>query len=845
MKNCFIFFFITITTVLSAQVPKQLYIANDDHTDYMWAGNENQYREAFIKMLDYYIAQSDSTASLPSPYQSRFNCDGSFWLWEYEKNKTSGEFLKLISKIKSGHISVPYNAVASCYGAAPAEGILRGMYYAGELERKYKITIDKAVAMENQTLPLGLGSLWAGAGAKFSWKGVCNCASKLTDLKKRDKEIYWYKGIDDSKVLMKWYSIPNDNQQLGGYSEARIPSRAVDQLDTLCHSAQHPYHIAGAFGFGWDDLKTTTAIFTKTAMEKTTAKRQVIVSNQSDFFNAFEAAYGNEIPSESLAYGNEWDVYSASMAEVSANIKRSVEKLRAAETMAVLVSITDKTFATHLSDIRKTAWMALGLYYEHNWTADGPVKRTDRAAWQRKIENQLSTYVDSLYALAQQRLGNYMKSSSKNMRFYVFNPLSWKRTDVADFPYSETANANVVDITTNKEVPSQSIIVHGKPHIRILATDIPSVGYKVFELRPGKPKSTAPAANYFGNVFENKFYKLTITNQGVITSLIDKGNGNKECAANVNGKYMNDLGSGNDNTGILTVEDVGPVSVTVVCKGKTPLLHATRITLFNTIPRIDIENKIMQNFGDVQSWSFSHTIPNAEVWHEEIGAILKAKPVSEGGHYASQNARMDWLSLNHFADITNNGYGITLSNADCAFMKLGNSALSDLDTQTAQVSVLAGGQVDGESLGILKQDRDSLFTQRFALGTHQTSFDAAASMRFSMEHQNPLVTGVVTGTQTIYHEKYYSFLSIDDTNVLVWSLKPAEDGIEKGIIARVWNFGSTISSGKISFKDDIASAKQTTHVETDKGNAAIEKGDLIEPIGHHQMKTFRINLKEE
>ena len=517
MKNCIVFFFITITTVLSAQVPKQLYIANDDHTDYMWACNENQYREAFINMLDYYIAQSDSTASLPSPYQSRFNCDGSFWLWEYEKNKTSGEFLKLISKIKSGHISVPYNAVASCYGAAPAEGILRGMYYAGELERKYKITIDKAVAMENQTLPLGLGSLWAGAGAKFSWKGVCNCASKLTDLKKRDKEIYWYKGIDDSKVLMKWYSIPNDNQQLGGYSEARIPSRAVDQLDTLCHSAQHPYHIAGAFGFGWDDLKTTTAIFTKTAMEKTTAKRQVIVSNQSDFFNAFEAAYGNEIPSESLAYGNEWDVYSASMAEVSANIKRSVEKLRAAETMAVLVSITDKTFATHLSDMRKTAWMALGLYYEHNWTADGPVKRTDRAAWQRKIENQLTIYVDSLYALAQQRLGNYMKSSSKNMRFYVFNPLSWKRTDVADFPYSETANANVVDITTNKEVPSQSIIVHGKPHIRILATDIPSVGYKVFELRPGKPKSTAPAANYFGNVFENKFYKLTITNQGVIT----------------------------------------------------------------------------------------------------------------------------------------------------------------------------------------------------------------------------------------------------------------------------------------------------------------------------------------
>ena len=43
-------------------------------------------------------------------------------------------------------------------------------------------------AMENQTLPGGLASLWAGAGARYSWRGVCGCASR-TDWGPRPREI--------------------------------------------------------------------------------------------------------------------------------------------------------------------------------------------------------------------------------------------------------------------------------------------------------------------------------------------------------------------------------------------------------------------------------------------------------------------------------------------------------------------------------------------------------------------------------------------------------------------------------------------------------------------------------
>ena len=185
---------LTLNNVNAQQ--KKIYIAADDHTDYMWSGDEKEYTEAFLKTLDYYINLNDSTANEPYPYQSKWNCDGSIWVYEYQKNRNPQQFAKLIGQIKSGKITVPLNTIASVHGIAPLEATLRDMYYAGSLERKYGLDLELAINMEDQVLPLGLSSLWAGAGAKYAWRGVCACATKVTGFKSRPNEIYWYTGTE-------------------------------------------------------------------------------------------------------------------------------------------------------------------------------------------------------------------------------------------------------------------------------------------------------------------------------------------------------------------------------------------------------------------------------------------------------------------------------------------------------------------------------------------------------------------------------------------------------------------------------------------------------------------------
>lgn len=817
---------------------KRIYIAPDDHTDYLWVADEETYRRVFVEMLDYYLNLTDATSNEPSIHQSRWNCDGSFWLWTYERNKPAADFQRLINRIRDGHISAPLNALVVCLGGAPAEAVIRGMYYAGSLERRFNLRFPVAVSMENATLAYGLPALWAGAGAKYSWKGVCGCASRTWywSAPERDHDIYWHVGPDGSRILMKWHAmLSKDNQSLGGYAEARHTPEVVEYVDANPEFIAHyPYRVIGAFGEGWDDIKTLTDEFVTVAKAKTNTTRSVIVSNQIDFFQDFETTYGADLPTLSLAYGNEWDLLCASMAEVSARVKRSLEKLRPAEALASLVSLYSPGFMADRSVARELAWMNFGLYWEHGWTADSGFREA-RRVWQRRLASEIEAYVDPLYTDARNALGQLIQTSGAS-RYFAFNPLSWSRTDFADLPYTAAGPVHVVDVGTEQEVPSQRVTVDGQTRLRILAEAVPPVGYKVYEVRSGEGNVFNQAASVDGQVIDNGFYRVTVADRGAITSLIDKTRQNREFARAIQGRVINDLGAG---AGTLQVENAGPVSVTLRATGTAPLNHTTRITLVRGSRRIDIRNEVTQNFADTFTWGFGFNLDNPDVWHEEVGAVVRAKLQPQGGHYSTRNARYDWLTLNHFASMGDGQVGVVLSNADCYFMQLGASQPQQLDVTTPQLSVLVGGQVDGPSLGLANQGGDSHFLQRFALQT-QNMFNPVEAMRFALEHQNPLVTGAVTGG-TALPATHYSLLQLSDPNALLWALKPADDS--SGLIVRLWNLGASPSSGDVTFTNrQVTSAQHVTHIETPLGPAPIRNGSLETALTAQQLKTYQVNL---
>jgi len=827
-------------TPRTTAAPHVIYLANDDHSDYMWSGNDVTYRGVFTNTLDYYMNQIEATAGNQPGLRGRFNCDGSIWVWEYERNRTRAQVDRLIGHIRAGDITVPLNGVVQLYGAMPAEAVIRGYLYAGQLERRFGMRFPLVIPMENQTLPGGVGSLWAGCGAKYAWKGICDCATRI-DATDRPREIYKFGGPDGQSVVLKWNSqLDFGSQSIGGYAEARDSWNAIDIMSSNSEFLDRwPYSVAAAFGYGWDDLASTTDELIEAAQDATDETRTVVVSNEIDFFEDFVARHGSELESFGGSFGNEWDLLTASMGEVTASARRGIEKLRTGEALACVALLNDSSFMDGRTSSRDSAMFSCGLYYEHSWT-DGPgVTNAERAAWQRKIEKAITGYADQLQADALLKIGSQISTPNWGERHYVFNPLSWKRTDVVDLTVSTAAPRYVVDVVTGAEVPSQTVTVDGQQRLRILASDIPSVGYKVFEIRSGTGQPFGNAATVALPTFENPYYRITVGTRGQITSLIDLKDGGRQLVPA--GASIHDLGDGN---GAVTVENAGPVSTTLrVTAGGSPA-HATRVTLYaSPLDRIDVEGRITQNFGGTEAWESRFDLPGGVWRHEEVGMIAKVARQSAGGDYADQNARTDWLTLNHFADFSQDTRGVTVSSWDSPFFSLGNSTPTTLDATSNQFRAVVGMQVDGSELGIDGQGGTSSFLNRYAFRTHGV-FNAAASMRFSLEHQNPLVSGRCTGSQwSPLPAGQFSVVSVDQQDVLLWAFKPAMDGTAMDVIARVWNLASAAQPVSLRLPGrSISNARRVTHIETDNGPTQYTGNGVFDDVTPQQMKSWRLRF---
>jgi alpha-mannosidase len=654
--------------------------------------------------------------------------------------------------------------------------------------------------------------------------------------------IYWWAGADGSRILMNWNVLTPGRELMGTYLEAGHLTKAIEYVEShAAFKAAYPYSVVGIFGKGGDDLETRTDEFVTVAKKQTTPERKIIVSNMVDFFEDFEKTYGATLPTFSAAFGNEWDLYPASVSELSARVRRSVEKLRAAEALASLVGVKQPNFLQGRREARDLAWMNLGIFWEHDWTADGLVARAERTAWGHKLADQIESYVDTLHSDAAAVLAGMIRTSPGSQRFYVFNPLGWTRSSAADVPYTGPLPIQVVDLTTGGETPSQMVsLPDGARVLRTLASDLPSVGYKVYEVQNGKGHDYSPAALVEGNVIENARYRVKVNGNGAIGSQLDKAQNNREFAAG----SLNDLGS---DRGRVEVENAGPVSVTLRATADEPLAHVSRITLFRDSGLIEIRNDINQNFDGTHTWGFNFKLTAPDVWHEESGAVIRARTLADGGHYSPTMSCLEWLTLNHFADMSGeDGTGVTLSSSDLAFMKLGGSCTVDgqprLDTQTAHIQVLAGGQIDGSSLGIRKEGEDTHFLQRFGLRVHQ-GFNATQAMKFALEHQNPPVAAWLLGG-TAYPKKSCSLLSISNPDLLLWALKPADDGVEKGLILRTWNLSTSPQPYSVSLTGGIASGVRASHIETDIAPLVVNNGAVDSRAERSQIQTLRLIPRE-
>lgn len=124
--------------------------------------------------------------------------------------------------------------------------------------------------------------------------------------------------------------------------------------------------------------------------------------------------------------------------------------------------------------------------------------------------------------------GRINTSAVKGQPVIVFNPLSWDRTDIVKvkLPDGNPAEYSVYDMN-GREIPSQ-IVNNGvlSREILFVASGVPSLGYRVYDLRPGKSNVNSADLMVNDTTLENHFYKVTVDpDSGWVKSIFDRKNG--------------------------------------------------------------------------------------------------------------------------------------------------------------------------------------------------------------------------------------------------------------------------------------------------------------------------------
>jgi alpha-mannosidase len=822
-----------VPTPASAQ---SIYLANDDHTDYGWNATTDAYEAAMLSELDFYLGRVAATAADPPDEQARFAADCWYYLWLYQHHRSPQQFQALIDAIASGHITVPLNPFVTLYGSLPTEAAIRAGYYPGQLERRYPIAFTLAQQIEDQTNPWGIASLWVGSGARYSWKGICACRSDAP-YQQHQTDVFRWQGPDGNDLLMKWYTFA-DNRSYGGYAEALM------NLSPTAMQAAHDRFSAGGlptglFGYGWDEVGLETDAIVDAVRSWNDGHPngpRAVVSNIVDYFGDV-ATQRDDLPVLRGGWGNEWDLWPATLADRTARLRRAVEQVRTGEALAAIAYADGNTALWDSErDALADAWLDYFKYFEHSW-ADGGVGLPYLIGNKAKWEEHFVAAVQEFDGVAADAFAASFATPDEN-RFVVFNPLAFPRTEYADLPIDGAGPFTVTDVDSGAVVPSQVIERDGARSLRILARSVPSLGYRVFRYVPGGVAGAGcctvlPAMRSI----ESDRYRIIAGVQGQLTSVIDKTTGDQQLAAAAG---LNVFGGG--TVGMATAENVGPVSATLRLDiaGSPP--RRVRITLARELDRVEVEDEILAGVNGPAHYRFAFNLTDPQIRCEEVGAIARPGLAQQNGDFLP-GTRADYMTLNHFVDLADElgGYHVTLSSRDAFAVRIGNSTPSAFDLPTAQVAVLALGNVaQGD---IQDQGGATAFRHDFAIQGTAGPFSAAAAKRVGLAHQNPLRAIPLAhnqgGTRTA---PVASFLSVDAPNVVVTALKPAEDGA-RGLLVRLWELDGHDTDVVIDAAALHAiGAHATSLIETDRGALPLDSGRLHVGVEASRVRAFRFDV---
>lgn len=673
------------------------------------------------------------------------------------------------------------------------------------------------------------------------------------------KSEFWWEGLDKTSILTYWSVRSYDG--IGSFSpnKERDFFRLREVIAQLKKHSSFPTIMLGNGG----DFALPDAI----SCERVKDWNQ---ENEEEIILSTPSEYCQELLEKDLAL----DVFKGDFNPVfqgcySSRIKlkqknRSLEsRILTLEKIFLLMSLWGNAYPYRKLD---RAWKKL-LFYQFHDTISGTIVDSayeEALKGYEEVEDILNDTFESNLNFFKGEIRKQEESSLS--KILVFNPLSWERKDLVKVGIEgedwqvEDENGNLIE--------SQRIVNQDSSFLAFIPT-VPSLGYKAFNLTPKKRISTS-SFEINGNTIANQFYRIKLSETGVITSLINKENGFEY--VDQERPFFNDLAMQDDNGDLWLLYDgpmidnpgwgraqdnikdpmplkpkfsqtgkrrigffihskdqlneveiieKGPVRVVVRVVGELPfwtikVKFTQYIYFYRDLERIDFLVNIFPSGKHYRlKVCFPTSIKKGEIYHEiPFGSVKRPE-----GEFPAQN----WISYG------DNEKGLCLMNQGLP----GNNVTDRVMMLSLMRS--AAMEYKGPSQGAFEEGVPHSFEYSLVPYT-QRSFSYLT--RKGLEFNTPFVDLALDSVKGDIPLET-SFFRTKPDNIVLSSLRKIEDGI----VLRVYEAKGERCQGQIEFFRKLKNAERTDLLGRSGKKMRISNGNTLEfTLLPYQIRTFKVSL---
>jgi alpha-mannosidase len=489
------------------------------------------------------------------------------------------------------------------------------------------------------------------------------------------------------------------------------------------------------------------------------------------------------------------------------------------------------------------AWTLVMGGHFHDLAAGTATPKSYEFAWNDDViaMNQFAGVLSDATAAVSAALN----TETKGIPLVVFNPLNIAREDVVEakvnFPDGMPKTAHVIGPDGN-EVAAQ--ISNGKV---LFIAKVPSVGYAVYDVRPG-PGPGAPAILQVSeNAIENRHYRVKVNADGDVASIFDKSLGRELLAAPAR------LAISYDNPEHWPAWNMdwdqeqappklyvgGPAKIRVVENG--PARAAIQISRATAGSRF--VQTIRLSSGDAGN---RVEFANAIDWNTKESNLKATFPLAASNQMATYNwdigtierptaePRKFEVPSHQWIDLTDMGgaFGATIL-TDC---KNGSDKPND---HTIRLTLI---RTPGTRGGYADQGTQDVGHHEFVYGIAGHAADWRQSQTdWQAQRLNDPLIAFETSKHPGALGREFSLLKVSNPRIRVLALKKAEQGDE--IILRLVELdGKPQPDVRISFDAAITAAHEVNGQEQSLGPATVNGGALFTSFSAYQPRTFAVKL---